>query len=345
MIHIPFNNCVFANIVIASELLVNRLWYRTKAIITRPFGYVEETSTARPSPIAKLPQELVETIISCFIYDKPSLLACSMTCYSWYMVAVHYLHHSLTTDDKRPLYGLTTRDFWPRPLRKSYKLGLLPLVKRFRIRFDPFSWGTGFASDQLGWRTMRYLSALANLQELGIDFLQLSSFIPNIQRYFGHFFPTLRFLALQNPRGSCRQILYFVGFFPNLQDLKISYHEPEDEWDSAADATLVPLSIPPLRGWLTLTCVARENLVKDMILLFGGLRFRHMDLFRVKCTRLLLDACAETLETVRLYPTDLYGEEFPEREEDELKRAIYRPQQRLSAPPFQFVAEQTPPDA
>ena len=49
--------------------------------------------------------------------------------------------------------------------------------------------------------------------------------------------------------------------------------------------------------------------MKDMITFFGGLRFRYMALFRVKCVRLLLHACADTLEGLRLYPTDPYGEE------------------------------------
>jgi len=49
--------------------------------------------------------------------------------------------------------------------------------------------------------------------------------------------------------------------------------------------------------------------VEDMIALFGGLHFHYMDLFRVNCTQLLLGACAETLETLRLYPTDFSGEE------------------------------------
>ena len=53
--------------------------------------------------------------------------------------------------------------------------------------------------------------------------------------------------------------------------------------------------------------------MRDMIALFGGLRFRYMDLFGVKCVQLLLDACAETLETLRLYPTDRYGEETLKR--------------------------------
>ena len=53
--------------------------------------------------------------------------------------------------------------------------------------------------------------------------------------------------------------------------------------------------------------------MKDMIVFFGGLRFRCMDLFKVKCVRLLLDACTKTLETLKLYPSDPYGEEFFKR--------------------------------
>jgi hypothetical protein len=137
--------------------------------------------------------------------------------------------------------------------------------------------------------------------------------MPTIQQCFGHLSPTLRFLALKEPNGSSRQILYLIGLFPNLQDLKLHYRLPWDEQESTDDASLVPLSSPPLRGWLTLICFPKENLVKDMIAVFGGLRFRHMDLFRVTCVPLLLDACAESLETLRLYPTDPYGEELLEQ--------------------------------
>jgi len=246
-------------------------------------------------------------ILSHFIYDKRSLLACSLTCYSCYIAAVPHLHHTLTTDDYE--YHLTDKKpLWPRPLQKSYQLDLLPLVKRFRIRLGPRG---EFTPKWFGNKhTLHCFSALANVQELGIDNLQVSSFMPNLRQCFGHFSPTLRFLALKQPRGSCRQILYFIGLFPNLQDLKLTYPVPEDEPESTADAMLVPLFMPPLQGRLTLTCFTRESLMKDMIAFFGRLRFRHMDLFRVKCTRFLLDACAETLETLRLYPTDVYGEEF-----------------------------------
>ena len=258
----------------------------------------------------------MEVIVSYFTYDS-TLLAYSMTCFSWYIAAVPHLHHSLTTDNG-DRFPSDRRYTWPRPLRKSYQLGLLPLIKRFRIRLGDYllflsSDHAEFTPKWLGWRTMRYFSALTNLQDLGIDCLEIPMFMPTIRQCFGHFSPTLRFLTLKEPRGSCRQILYFIGLLPNLQDLKLNYHIPLeglDEQETAADATLVPLSIPPLRGRLTLTGFTREKLMKDMADLFGGLRFRHMDLLGVKGVRFLLDACTETLDTLRFYPSNSYGEEF-----------------------------------
>ena len=297
--------------MIAGELFVNKLWYRTKAkIVWLLSGGILEGSIAGPSSIAKLPQELVEMVISYFIYDTRSLLACSMTCYSWYIATVPHLHHTLTTDEYC-LRGIDNGYLWPRPLQKSYELGLLPLVKRFRIRLDN-DYTAKFTPEQLGGRTLCQFSALTNLRELGIDFLQVSSFMPIIRQCFGNFSPTLRFLALKAPTGSCRQILYFIGLFPNLQDLRLNYPFPRDEQESIADATLVPPSVPPLRGRLALTCFTRGKLMEDMAVLFGGLRFRHMDLFRVNCVGFLLGKCAETLETLSLYPSDPYGEEFLE---------------------------------
>ena len=280
--------------------IVCQIWYRTAKIKSFFCGGTPEVSASRSS---KLPPELVEMIIFYLIYDMRSLLACSMTCYLWYNATVPHLHHSLTTDnDKR-----YKKYRWPMPLHRSYNLGLLPFVKRFRIRLGDHD---EFTPRWLSRCTMRRFSALTNLQELGIDHLQVSKFMPKIRRFFGHFSPTLRFLALKEPKGSSRQILYFIGLFPNLQDLKLHYNSPKDEGESTADAMLVPLSIPPLRGRLTLTCFTRKKLVRDMIVLFGGLRFSSMDIFRVKCVQLLLNACAETLETLRLYPTDRYSEEF-----------------------------------
>lgn len=273
-----------------------------------PFGSTSEPLTTQSSLAARLPQELMEMILSHLVYDKRTLLACSMACCSWYIVTVSHLHHSLTTNNVE--HQSPRKYVWPRPLEKSHKLGLLPLIKQFRVRIGS---GYKFGPEQLNGRTLHYFSALVNLQELGIDFLQVSRFMPNLQQYFGHFSPTLRFLALKEPDGSPRQIIYFIGLFPNLQDLKLQYNFPRRGLEVAVDTALIPLSTPPLQGWLTLISFTTRDLMKEMIALFGGLRFHHMDLFKVNCMQLLFEACAETLETIRLYPTDAYREEFLER--------------------------------
>jgi len=307
------------NIAIASQPLVSRLWYQATTKIELLFyGGTPgaRASTEHSSPIIRLqiPQDVVEIIISYFIYDTTTLLACSLTCYSWYIATAPHLHHSLTINDRR-FSNMGYRSF-----QTSYRLGLLPLVKRLRIRRWPYWSEIGVTPGRLCRRTFHRLSALTNLRELGIDYLEVSRFMPRIRRCFGCFSPTLLFLALKDPRGSCRQILYFIGLFPNLQDLKLQSCSSEGEQEITGDTGLIPLSTPPLRGWLTLTCFTRVTLIRDMITLFGGLQFRRMDLFRVKCVRLLLDTCAETVETLRLYPTDLYGEVFlKKREGDELK--------------------------
>ena len=289
----------------ATELFINRLWYRTKAkIVQFLLGGIEEIPKSQSSPFTRLPQEVVEIIISYFTYDLRTLIACSLTCHSWYIAAVPLLHHTLTTDGTIGYSWGETKRLWPKPLRHSYYLGLLPLVKRFRIRqtfcFRPEDL---FGSNRFSQRTLCYFSAFTSLQELGMDDLQISTFMPNIKEYFGHLSPNLRSLALVRPTGSCREILYFIGLFPNLQDLKLHYDVVQEQ-ENEDHATPPPLSVPPLQGQLTLTCFGREKLMEEMINHFGGLHFRFMDLFRVNCARLLLSACAGTLETLRLYVTD-----------------------------------------
>ena len=53
-----------------------------------------------------------------------------------------------------------------------------------------------------------------------------------------------------------------------------------------------------------MTLLRRVELLEDMIELFGGIRFRSMDLFDVNGTRLPLNACVKTLETLRLHQND-----------------------------------------
>jgi len=162
-------------------------------------------------------------------------------------------------------------------------------------------------------RILRQFSALTNVQELGIEYLDIPKFMPGIRRYFGHFSPTVRSLVLREPKGSRRQILYFVGLFQHLEDLGLVYDQLDFQEESVDDLRLIPPSVPPLQGRLTLRHFARVELLKDMIDLFGGVRFHHMDLCDVYGMRLLLDACAKTLETLRVYPIDPRCENFSGR--------------------------------
>ena len=137
---------------------------------------------------------------------------------------------------------------------------------------------------------------------------QLSAVDPMVP---GHL-PTLQGLTLKEPIGSRRELIYFIGLFQQLQDLKLLCDRAGSREKPGGDLTLSPPFIPPLQGLLTMRCYTGVALLKEMIDLFGGFRFHHMDLFKVDGMRLLLDACAETLESVVLHPTDPRSEQlFP----------------------------------
>ena len=294
----------------AVELLVKQVWYRSQVKIQRMCsgGAPPETSSTRASPAARLPLEVVREIITYLFGDVWSLRTCSLTCYSWYIASVPHLHHAVFIE---PSYSSCRKLRWPNPLPHMHALGLLPLVKTLWIRgYDRCDPANAFSSKRLNRCILRRFRALNNVEQLMIDYLDIASFVPRIQRYFGHFMPTVKFLSLKEPRGSRRQIIYFIGLFQHLANLRLLYdggysvHEPVD------DLTLIPLFAPPLQGSLVMTYFTRAGLLKDMIELFGGIRFRHMSLNSVDGMRLLLDACAQTLESLYLYPTDPRGKDL-----------------------------------
>ena len=291
------------------ELVVKMALYRALARIRKANSedVAPETSTTRPSPITRLPHEVVRLIISYLTHDRRSLRACVLTCYSWYIAAVPHLHHTLIVR----VHSWDRIPRWPSPIRYMYMLGLLPLVKKLHIHRGSYLKNVRFSTKLLNCYILPQFSTLSNVQELILDCLDLPSFVPRIRRYFGHFSSTVRCLELREPSGSRRQIIYFIGLFQHLQDLKLICDRVNLQEEPADDLTLVPRFVPPLRGWLRLINFTRVGLLKDMIELFDGIRFRFVNLFNVDGKRLLLDACAKTLEVVVLSPTDLWGEQFP----------------------------------
>jgi len=192
-------------------------------------------------------------VIDHLIYDTRSLRACTMTCYSWYLAAVPHLHSILITHTNH-----WNRKFRWNPLRHMHTLDLLPLLKVVWVRGDRWSM---FSPMQFNRHTLCQFSALANVRRLVIDDLDIPSFMPNIQQYFGHFLPTVRRLALARPRGSCRQIIYVIGLFQHLEDLEF-WHGADFQGEQADDPTLIPPSVPPLRGWLVMVRFARASISK-----------------------------------------------------------------------------------
>jgi len=286
---------------IAIELLVKRALYRTLARVrrSRSGGTPTEKSAAPSSLAPRLPQEVVEIVIAYLTYDMRSLRACTLTCYSWYIAAVPHLHHTLTIIDG---YSGDRRFEWPNPIRYMHMLGLLPLVKKLSVRFDSAYRG-GFCPKRFNCCILRQFSALSNVRELVMDHLNIPKFMPRIRRYFGHFLPTVRSLALRKPMGSRRQIIYFIGLFQSLQDLTL--HDDALVFrKKLADLMLVPLSVPPLQGRLTIRGHTDVDLLEDMISLFGGLKFSRLCLYNVAWMRLLLHACAKTLRTMDLCHID-----------------------------------------
>jgi hypothetical protein len=287
-----------------------RVWFRSLARILKIHSASASigTSVKKSSPATRVPQDIVEIIVGYLSCDVRSLRACSLTCHSWYIAAVRHLHHTLVT----PTYSRDEKSkfMWPGALSHMRKLGLLPLVKKFQVHAGRPDDGYGFSPKRLNRCVLHHFSALTNVQELGIDCLDIPKFMPRIQQYFKHFLPTVRSLVLREPKGSRRQIIYFIGLFQHLEDLSLLYdcYKPEFQGDLVEDPTLIPLFVPPLRGQLTMAWFTWVGLLEDMIELFGGIRFRRMDLFRVAGMWLLLDACAETLEILRLYPLD-HGED------------------------------------
>jgi hypothetical protein len=88
-----------------------------------------------------------------------------------------------------------------------------------------------------------------NVTSLSLNSLSIHHFNEvDTTKIFGHFFPTVRKLSLEDPRSSARGLLWFILRFRVLDDLSIC----DPEWDDEESALLVSCSaeMPPFRGEL-----------------------------------------------------------------------------------------------
>ena len=283
-------------------------WDWTKAKVNRLLHHTPPRTNTTYEYTCRVPYEIVEIIIDIVrhTYDLGTLKACSLTCRSWYNVAVLHLHHTLTLQHgkstSRTRKGL-------KPLSKLHELGLTPLVKKIRVlQWNHDTVSNWFTPEGFSRLDLRHFSAFTNVHTLCLQQVDISCFIPGIERYFEHFSPTLRSITIYLPRCTPQQLPYFISLFPNLDDVEIV----APSFDTTTpDTKLAPFSAPKLQGRLRLGNFHRVEPWTYLVTSCGGLRFRYMDLSdSAGCTPTLFEACAETLETLRFHVTLLIHGEY-----------------------------------
>ena len=274
------------------------IWHQSKVTINRLLGNPPpEPCTIRESDSC-LPHEIMEMIIAHIAHDLATLKAFSLTCRSWYIAAVPHLHHTLTLTDN--MLATTYEEL--KPLSKLHRLGLMPLIRKIQVIHWQSKW---FAPRAFSRRDLRYFPAFTNVHTLKFHCLDISPFIPGVKRYFGHFSPTLRSIEFVEPFCTPQQLSHFLSLFENLDDIKICgpIHLPKK---TTPDTELVPLSTPRLQGRLVVLNFDLVETWTGLITAGHGLRFRYMELWSVgDCAPVLLEACAETLETLRFNAADV----------------------------------------
>jgi len=255
------------------------------------------------------PYDIVEMITAHLIHDLDALKACSLTSSSWYTAAVPHLHHTLTFVGGGPDVDRSRLE----PLSKLHELGLLPLVKAIRVEQWPAK-GYWFVPQAFNPLTLHFFSTLTNVRALKLQHLEIHRFIRVLERYFGHFSQTLRSITLHQPCGTPQQLSYFLSRFPNLVYIGIQEAQTQIYNTIIPNAESIPPPAPRFRGRLVLSRTSSVEIWTRLIASCVSLQFRHNDLrWSEGCAPVLLEACAETLETLRfsnMSDRSLVGEGF-----------------------------------
>ena len=107
-------------------------------------------------------------------------------------------------------------------------------------------------------------------------------------------------------RGPPRRLLDFLRLFSKLDDVKTVRYVGA-VWAHNTPSTRCAHICRPLRGKLTLHSFWDQTSLEDVIASFGGMmQFVSMDLDDVVAAQLLLDACAEALQTLYFQPGSLF---------------------------------------
>lgn len=112
-------------------------------------------------------------------------------------------------------------------------------------------------------------------------------------------------ISLVLTSGTSLQILHFLGLFPSLDDIDVNWYLNKKLDSTTNHNPELPAQFPmrSLKGELKIAHYTVDTISRDMITPFGELRFQIMDLLNLAESQLLLEACRDTLQSVRVYPT------------------------------------------
>jgi len=274
--------------------------------------------------LPSLPDDIICEVFG--LLDKETLKACSLTGRALSCSAKPFVHRALYLIPRRPRFSTGPKI----PGRWKEFEGLPDLCERELLQHtrhlsiylprNPL-----FAHDLQPH--IEHLHAITNLRSLKTRWLDIPSFIPKMEEYFGTFLETLQSLELESPRGDHEQILYFVCQFRNLRDLKINGLQDYSHSMRNGGPHFDIKTSPPLDGTLDLQLNMNpgsiwsdlkgpESVLTNLPTLPSGLKFRILKLSG--CTgnnpQLLANACAPTLERVE-FTGEWFGTSFLRRGE------------------------------
>jgi len=281
------------------------------------------TAPPRPPPLPmitydkglpSLPGDVIHEIFS--LLDLESLKSCSLTGQAVSHSAKPFLHQKLhlTPRDRpglprepntpgnwnefRGLPVLGQRDLLQYTRHLSIFLGRNPL---FPYDLQPHT---------------QWLRTLPNLRSIKTRWLDIPSFIPKMEEYFGAFLESLQSLELEYPRGDQKQILYFACQFPNLRNLRIKGTQDHIHSMRNGGPHFDINTIPPLDGILDLELNTGSDKGAHLVLnelITLPLKFRTLKLLGCSGTnsQLLVDTCAPSLECMN-FTWHLSGGFFPQ---------------------------------
>jgi len=264
--------------------------------------------------LPSLPGDVIYEIFS--LLDLESLKSCSLTGQAISLSAKPFLHRKLyLTPRDRP--GLPREPNTPgdwKEFRGLSALGQRNLLKHTRHLSIFLGRNPLFPYDLQPH--IQWLRTLKNLRSITTRWLDIPSFIPKMEEYFGAFLESLQSLELEYPRGDQKQILYFACQFPNLRNLRIKGTQDHIHSMRNGGPHFDINTIPPLDGTLDLELNTGSDKSAHLVLnelITLPLKFRTLKLLGCSGagSQLLVDACVPSLECMN-FTWHSSGGSFPQ---------------------------------